>query len=105
MEVVRGCLRDGADPNFALYWAAGKRLGGRRHSVRLGPIRLMIAEVGIPTPLKSAAFFGHTAAVEWLLGHGADWRVIDDWGKTALDWARQNGHAEAVAALNIFANY
>ena len=45
VEVVRGCLRDGADPNFALYWAAGKRLGGRRHSVRLGPIRLMIAEV------------------------------------------------------------
>ena len=55
--------------------------------------------------MKSASFFGHTAAVEWLLGHGADWRVIDDWGKTALDWARQNGHAEAVAALNIFANY
>ena len=55
--------------------------------------------------MKSAAFFGHTAAVEWLLGHGADWRVIDGWGKTALDWARQNGHAEAVAALNIFANY
>ena len=102
MEVVRGCLRDGADPNFCVVLGRGEEVGWTEALCEAGADK---ADDRGGTPLKSAAFFGHTAAVEWLLGHGADWRVIDDWGKTALDWARQNGHAEAVAALNIFANY
>ena len=37
--------------------------------------------------------------VEWLPGCGADWRLADYGGKTALDWAKQWGHAEAAGAL------
>ena len=55
-------------------------------------------------PLIQAAANGHTAAVEWLLGRGADWRLAGnddhpDGGKTALDCAKYNGEVEAVAAL------
>ena len=46
-----------------------------------------------------AAYFGDTAAVEWLLGRGADWRLTSKKGKTALDFAKAYGNPEAVAAL------
>lgn len=51
------------------------------------------------TPLMRAAISGHTAAVERLLVRGADWRLADDPEKTALDWAKQWGHAEVAGAL------
>ena len=46
-----------------------------------------------------AAYFGDTAAVEWLLGRGADWRLTSKKGKTALDLAKKYSEAEAAAAL------
>jgi ankyrin repeat protein len=46
-----------------------------------------------------AAARGHTAAVEWLLGRGADWRLTDRRGKTASDIAKEAGKAEVAATL------
>jgi ankyrin repeat protein len=46
-----------------------------------------------------AAARGHTAAVEWLLGRGADWRLTDRRGKTASDRAKEAGKAEVAATL------
>jgi ankyrin repeat protein len=55
------------------------------------------------TPLMAAAVNGRTAAVEWLLGRGADWRLTAKDGNTALGRAKANGpgmgRAEAAAAL------
>ena len=55
------------------------------------------------TPLMIAAHFGSTAAVEWLLARGADWRLTDQDGMTALDVAKAGGEAggeaEAAAVL------
>ena len=61
---------------------------------------LVKASGGGTTPLIVAAFKGHsTAAVEWLLSRGADWRLTRVDGKTALDYAKEGGTSEAVAAL------
>lgn len=43
-----------------------------------------------------ACAYGRTAVVELLLAHGVDPAVEDHYGKTGLDWARSNGHAEIV---------
>lgn len=37
--------------------------------------------------------------IKWLLAHGADKSIPDENGDTALDWARENGHAEIVKLL------
>ena len=50
------------------------------------------------TPLISAAMSGHKDVVELLLAAGADKSVEDNWG-TALDAARESGHAEVAALL------
>ena len=47
------------------------------------------------TPLMTAARVDQTAAVEWLLGRGADWRLTANDGKTALDCGKMEGEAKA----------
>lgn len=43
------------------------------------------------TPLMEAAINGKTETVDWLLEAGADFQRKDDFGNTALDWAREKG--------------
>jgi len=106
-EAVRRGLRDGADPNAAdgsgrtaLYWAALKNQVGCMEVLGEAEADLDKAD-GIygETPLMIAAEAGHTAAVEWLLGRGADWRLTRKSGRTALGIAKGRGKAEAAAAL------
>jgi ankyrin repeat protein len=51
------------------------------------------------TPLILAARAGKREAIDWLLNNGADILVSDHNGKTAEDWAKENGHIEVVELL------
>lgn len=51
------------------------------------------------TPLIIAAKAGKLEAVEWLLDHGADIYAKAERGKTALDWAKANGHQKIAELL------
>jgi ankyrin repeat protein len=51
------------------------------------------------TPLHGAAHSGDRELVELLLARGADPDAKHQEGKTALDLARESGHAEVVAIL------
>lgn len=51
------------------------------------------------TPLIISAKANKTKALQWLLERGADVKTKDSYGKTAMDWARENGHAEATRLL------
>ena len=53
------------------------------------------------TPLILAARAGKFEAIKWLLDHGAEIGAKDNDGKTAEDWARENGHGEIAGFLNI----
>ncbi|MEM7656884.1 MAG: ankyrin repeat domain-containing protein [Bacteroidota bacterium] len=50
-------------------------------------------------PLHSAAHQGNLDMVELLLNHGADPALTTDDGKTALDYARADGHTSVIARL------
>ena len=69
----------------------------------------MLLEAGAPvdvphlgggTPLHTAAFVGDPEVLRMLLDRGADPRLTTDDGKTAIDIARERGHAEAAALLS-----
>lgn len=57
---------------------------------------------GANSPLHGAALVGQTALVQWLLIHDANPYATDYEGKTPLDRAEANGHAEAAALLRPF---
>ena len=46
-----------------------------------------------------AAAYGREDSVQLLLSHGADRGLRDNRGKTAVDMAREAGHANVVALL------
>jgi ankyrin repeat protein len=52
------------------------------------------------TPLRSAADTGKEDAVRALLARGADPRTRDKYGRTASDYARDNGHGVIVKLLS-----
>lgn len=54
---------------------------------------------GLPTALIAASFHGHAAVVEELLARGADVRVCNVQGRTALHLAADRDHALVVAML------
>jgi len=70
---------------------------------------LKLLEAGLPvdfrdsanrrTPLMKAAMQGRAEAVKLLLERGATPILQDSAGKSALDWAIENGHADVVTAL------
>jgi ankyrin repeat protein len=71
-------------------------------------VRLLIGR-GVPvdvrdgngwTPLISAAWQDKAPTVACLLELGADRRLADAGGKTALDWAREGGHQAVVTLLS-----
>ena len=102
VEAVRRCLRDGADPNAAGEYGntALQNTADKNHLGCMGVLAdaeadLDKADEDGDTPLG----YGYPAAVEWLLKRGADWRLTNNDGKTALDNANEDGEAEVAAAL------
>lgn len=105
-EVVRLLLDRGADPAMAarnanaftpLHAAVATDAGPRD----IGIVNALL-EAGAQmnarsgeggTPLHTAAFTGDAEVVELLLARGADPRIAGKDGKTAIDIARQRGHA------------
>ncbi len=57
------------------------------------------APFGGPTALIVAARFGHVAIVEALLEHGADVNAEDDYGQTALYFAKKNSKVRVIELL------
>ena len=52
------------------------------------------------TPLHFAASRGHLSVVKWLVFHGAKADEKDDCGRTPLDDAAENRHADVVELLS-----
>ena len=57
------------------------------------------ASFGGPTALIVAARFGHVAIVEVLLEHGAEVNAEDDYGQTALYFAKKNSKTRVIELL------
>lgn len=51
------------------------------------------------TPLILAAFKGHVELAELRLAHDADTTVVDQWGRTALDYALRRREEDEIAQL------
>jgi ankyrin repeat protein len=58
-----------------------------------------VPHLGGGTPLHTAAFTGDLRVIRMLLERGADPTLTLDDGKTAVDVARERGHAEAASVL------
>lgn len=59
-------------------------------------------EDGINSPLHGAAIFGQPLMAQWLLDNDANPYALDYEGKTPLERARENEHAEVAAKLEPF---
>ena len=57
-------------------------------------------QIGGSTALHEAAFHGRLAIATRLLEGGADLTLRDQFGNTALDYARSHGKSEVVALLS-----
>jgi hypothetical protein len=55
---------------------------------------------GLNTPLHLSAYAGEVPAMCALLSHGADPSLRDDVGKTALDYALEQGHSDVMRLLS-----
>jgi ankyrin repeat protein len=55
------------------------------------------------TPTMVAAAFGHTAALDVLMAHGANPRDVDYAGRNAHDWAKRFGQKASLERLKQFA--
>lgn len=111
-EAVRLLIERGADaapasrnqPAFTPLHSAVATDAGPRD---LGIVRALL-EAGAPvnarsgsggTPLHTAAFLGDTEVAELLLARGADPRIANNEGRTAVDVARERGHAALAERL------
>eukprot|EP01036_Dinobryon_divergens_P025348 gene25347-33885_t len=79
-DVVAMLLQFGADPNLANKY-------------------LPVFVCDGYTPMHWAARFGHRDVVALLMHWGADPNLVDQYGKTALNVAKDKGHDDIVAAI------
>ncbi len=106
-EIAEFLLENGVDPNKAdrngvtpLIWAAGRgRLEETKLLVEHGADVNAMENTRRTSPLFAAAFRGHDKVVAYLLEHGADYTIKNNRGLTALDIAREKGHAAVVKCI------
>jgi ankyrin repeat protein len=60
----------------------------------------VLLQVDGETALYRSAWYGYLAVTKLLLEGGADPTLRTKSGRTALDWARENGKSEVVALLS-----
>lgn len=107
-ELAKLLLSRGADPNRAATNAmkvnalhaavARENVELCRHLIAHGADVNAVQMQNI-TPLHAAAHRGNMALLRLLLENGADVSAASESGDTALDFARRDGHHEAVAYL------
>ena len=90
LKIIRLLLRHGADVNV-------RALSSGLDTLQNGTITPPVYE-GF-TPLMTASYFGSPELVEIFLKAGANPKLRDEHGKTALDYARQKGHTLVVRVL------
>ena len=92
-------VHDGVGRTALMYAAAGPYTQTVKHLVDHGAnLDIQDTEEGF-TALMFAAAEGQTEVSKVLLSHGANIKITDKDGDTALDFAKKNGHQEAVRAL------
>lgn len=100
IDVLRERLPDNLPEKQRLDAACAVAMYGRIDSIEILlatglDINARLPHPYSPTLLHQAAWFGHRAAVEWLLERGADPALRDSqFDGTPADWARVNKHRE-----------
>lgn len=90
---------DGVGRTALMYAAAGPYTQTVKHLIGHGAnLDIRDTDEGF-TALMFAAAEGQTEVIKVLLSHGANIKITDKDGDTALDFAKKNGHQEAVQAL------
>ena len=106
-QVVHQLLKSGADVNLTdvFGWSA---LMHATEQKRLTVVQLLAAQPGIQidarsvngtTALHRAAAQGFAAIAQMLIQWGADVKISDNEGRTALDYAHETGHPELLEGL------
>lgn len=105
LDTVRSLLDGGTDPNLIYHTNTALTYAARdghtdiaRALIAAGADVNWIDGEGV-TPLILAAFKDHVELAELLLSHGADTTVVDQWDRTALDYALRRGEDDAIAQL------
>ncbi|MEM6433307.1 MAG: ankyrin repeat domain-containing protein [Cyanobacteria bacterium P01_D01_bin.115] len=105
LDQVQALLDSGTDPNLVYHTNTALTYATRDGFTEIAAALIAAgAEVnwvdgeGV-TPLILAAFKGHVGLVELLLDNDADPTVVDQWGRTALDYARRRGEDDEIAQL------
>ncbi len=107
VQVVHHLLKAGADVNLsdAFGWSALMHAAEQK---RLTVVKLLTAQPGIQidarsvngtTALHRAAAQGFLAIAQRLIQGGADSKITDNEGRTAIDYAREAGHPQLLEAL------
>jgi hypothetical protein len=100
-------LAHGAEVNARARYGDSP-LGAAAVEGRIDAARMLIARgarpdnrrvITLETPLTEAARMNHTDMVKLLLDHGASPAATDVSGRTALDWARENGNYQMAGLL------
>lgn len=108
---VRECLK--ADPSLAglKFDDGASTIGMAARLGRLEVLRILLDSGAVPpaeedpenapTALMEAAASGETEAAAMLLEHGADPSLRDPEGRSAADYAQENGHPDLAQRLRL----
>ncbi|MEM9088744.1 MAG: ankyrin repeat domain-containing protein [Cyanobacteria bacterium P01_F01_bin.53] len=105
VDTVRSLLQSDADPNALYNTNTALTYAARDGFTEISQLLLdsgaevnWIDAEGV-TPLILAAFKDHPELAELLLVHGADATIVDQWNRTALDYALMRGEDDPIVQL------
>lgn len=105
VDEVRSLLQSEADPNALYNTNTALTYAARDGFTEIAQLLLdsgaavnWIDGEGV-TPLILAAFKDHPELTELLLAHGADTTIVDQWDRTALDYALMRGADDPIVQL------
>lgn len=105
LDQVRSQLAAGTDPNLVYHTNTALTYAARDGFTDIAEVLIdagadvnWIDGEGV-TPLILASFKGHVALTQLLLDHGADKTIIDQWNRTALDYALRRGENDEIVQM------